>query len=124
MEYFLLTYTPISTITVATALYKHAESGSWSGNREQEVQKFVKTLENVKNTIKRTPGEEERLRKLRNFGTGEGLRQRQIDVMSWKEDANANIDSLKHEVRKRTNETSGYEKQMWERVETELHDIP
>ncbi|CAG8784431.1 4899_t:CDS:2, partial [Racocetra persica] len=152
MENFLLTYTPISTITVATALYKHAESGSWSGNREQEVQKFVKTLENVKNTIKRTPGEEERLRKLRNFGTGEGLRQRylyssewtapvmiltaidyiyslveldvlQIDVMSWQEDANANIDSLKREVRKRTNETSGYEKQMWERVETELHDI-
>ncbi|CAG8631527.1 7966_t:CDS:2 [Diversispora eburnea] len=163
MENFLLTFTPISTITVATALYKHADSGSWSGDREQEVQRFVEILENIKNMLKRIPREEGRLRKLQSFGTGESLRQRvstaiddmyslvelnvlviftnnlnivyestliqymlffkQIDAIGWREDANANINSLKREVIKRTKETSGYEKQMWERVETELHDI-
>lgn len=76
MENFLLTFTPISTITVATALYKHADSDSWSGDREQEVQKFITILEKVENMLKGTPGEEERLRKIQSFGTGENLRQR------------------------------------------------
>ncbi|CAJ0837920.1 860_t:CDS:2, partial [Entrophospora sp. SA101] len=76
MENFLLNFTPISTITVATALYKHANSGSWSGDCEQEVQRFVEILENVKNMLSQTPREEDRLRKLQSFGTGESLRQR------------------------------------------------
>ena len=76
MENFLLTFTPISTITVATALYKHADPDSWSGDHEQEVQKFITILEKVENMLKQTPGEEERLRKIRSFGTGENLRQR------------------------------------------------
>ncbi|CAG8559672.1 10779_t:CDS:2, partial [Scutellospora calospora] len=111
-----------------------------SRDYEHEVQKFVGILENVKNMLKQTPREEGHLKKLQSFGTGKSLRQQvsttidnmyslvelnvlQIDAIGWREDANANINSLKREVKKRTKETSGYEKQMWERVETELHYI-
>ncbi|CAG8810870.1 4726_t:CDS:1, partial [Racocetra persica] len=74
MENFLLTFEPVATITVATALYKHVNSGRWSGNCDQEVQNFVQTLEKVKQLVPN--GDSLRLKKLRSFGEGEVLEQR------------------------------------------------
>jgi hypothetical protein len=46
-----------------------------------------------------------------------------IDAESWPEDANANLQLLKRDVGRAINNSSGYEKTMWERIETELEEI-
>jgi hypothetical protein len=46
-----------------------------------------------------------------------------IDAESWPEDANANLQLLKRDIGRAINNTSGYEKTMWERIETELEEV-
>ena len=46
-----------------------------------------------------------------------------IDAETWSEDASANLQLLKHDVWQNINNSSGYEKIMWERIETELEEI-
>jgi len=52
-----------------------------------------------------------------------GMKALVIDVESWPEDANANLQLLKRDVGRVINNTSGYEKTMWERIETELEEV-
>ncbi|CAJ0768916.1 2005_t:CDS:2, partial [Entrophospora sp. SA101] len=135
MENFLLTYVPLSTITVASALYKHLESGKWSGNHEQEVEYFVETLKSV---LQRVPSDDnERLRKLQSFGTGIDLKQRVSDaldyvhslielnalVLFFYHNAVNNFELLKHEVHKLAISSFGDDKEMWENVEKKLREI-
>ena len=74
MENFLLTFVPVSNITVTTALYKRVKSGSWTGDYDKEVQNFVQALEKIKKHI---PDEDKlRLNRFQSFGQGEELKQR------------------------------------------------
>ena len=44
-------------------------------------------------------------------------------IESWPKDANANLQLLKRDIGRAINNTSGYEKTMWERIETELEEV-
>ena len=46
-----------------------------------------------------------------------------IDAKTWPDDANANLRCLKRDVGQLMNESTGYEKIMWERIEMELNNI-
>ncbi len=46
-----------------------------------------------------------------------------IDVEMWPDDTNANLRCLKRDVGQLMNESIGYEKIMWERIEMELNNI-
>ncbi len=46
-----------------------------------------------------------------------------IDAEMWPDDVNANLRCLKHDVGQLMNESTGYEKIMWERIEMELNNI-
>ena len=46
-----------------------------------------------------------------------------IDAETWPDDANANLRCLKRDVGQLMNESTGYEKIMWERIEMELNNI-
>jgi len=46
-----------------------------------------------------------------------------IDAETWPDDANANLRCLKRDVGQLMNESIGYEKIMWERIEMELNNI-
>ena len=46
-----------------------------------------------------------------------------IDTKAWHDDANANLRSLKRDVRQCKSESASYEKTMWERIEMELEEI-
>ena len=46
-----------------------------------------------------------------------------IDAETWPDDANANLRCLKRNVGQLMNESTGYEKIMWERIEMELNNI-
>ena len=46
-----------------------------------------------------------------------------IDAETWPDDANANLHFLKRDVGQLINESTDYEKTMWERIETELEEI-
>ena len=46
-----------------------------------------------------------------------------IDAETWPDDANANLWCLKRDVGQLMNESTGYEKIMWERIEMELNNI-
>jgi hypothetical protein len=46
-----------------------------------------------------------------------------IDAETWPDDANANLRYLKRDVGQLMNESTGYEKIMWERIEMELNNI-
>ncbi len=43
-----------------------------------------------------------------------------IDVETWLDDANTNLRFLKRDVGQLINESTDYEKTMWERIEMEL----
>ncbi len=43
-----------------------------------------------------------------------------IDAETWPDDANANLRFLKRDVGQLINESTDYEKTMWERIEMEL----
>lgn len=74
MEAFLVSFTPVSAITILSAMYKRVESGVWTDDREKEIDIFVKVLNKTLNTIR--SDDKERLEKLDSFGNGEILRQR------------------------------------------------
>jgi len=46
-----------------------------------------------------------------------------IDAETWPDDANTNLRCLKRDVGQLMNESTGYEKIMWERIEMELNNI-
>src|SRR5215216_4809040 len=46
-----------------------------------------------------------------------------IDAETWSENANANLQLLKRDVGRVVNNSSGYEKTMWERIEIELEEV-
>src|SRR4051794_10622704 len=46
-----------------------------------------------------------------------------IDAETWPKDASANLQLLKRDVEQNINNSSGYEKTMWERIETELEEV-
>ncbi|CAJ0763836.1 19240_t:CDS:2, partial [Entrophospora sp. SA101] len=74
MENFLLNFVPVSAITVVSALYKCVESDGWTGDRERMIQKFISISENA---LRKVPNfDNERLERLRSFGSGESLKQR------------------------------------------------
>ncbi len=52
-----------------------------------------------------------------------GMKALVIDAESWPEDTNANLQLLKRDVGRVINNTSGYEKTIWERIETELEEV-
>ena len=52
-----------------------------------------------------------------------GMKALVIDAESWSEDANANLQLLKRDVERVINKASGYEKTMWERIETKLEEV-
>ena len=52
-----------------------------------------------------------------------GMKALVIDAESWPEDVNANLQLLKRDIGWAINNTSGYEKTMWERIETELEEV-
>ena len=52
-----------------------------------------------------------------------GIKALVIDAETWSEDANANLQLLKRDVGRVVNNSSGYEKTMWERIETELEEV-
>ena len=52
-----------------------------------------------------------------------GMKALVIDAESWPEDANANLQLLKRDIGQAINNTSSYEKTMWERIETELEEV-
>ncbi|CAG8779563.1 7731_t:CDS:2 [Dentiscutata erythropus] len=86
MEDFLVSYTPTSTINIVTALYKRVETNKWTGDKEKEIKNFVKVLENALDIV--SIDDEERLRVLHEFGTGNTLKSRvlkQIMVYSSEE---------------------------------------
>ena len=52
-----------------------------------------------------------------------GMKALVIDAETWPEDASANLQLLKRDVEQNINNSSGYEKTMWERIETELEEV-
>ena len=52
-----------------------------------------------------------------------GMKALVIDAETWPEDASANLQLLKRDIRQAINNTSGYEKTMWKRIETELEEV-
>ena len=46
-----------------------------------------------------------------------------IDVETWSDDANANLELLIHDVDQLKSKSVGYEKTMWERIGTELEKV-
>ena len=46
-----------------------------------------------------------------------------IDVKTWSDDANANLELLIRDVNQLKSKSVGYEKTMWERIGTELEKV-
>ncbi|CAG8820889.1 28515_t:CDS:2, partial [Gigaspora margarita] len=127
MEEFLAFFKPIRDITIFTALYKRVKSGEWTYDRKKEEKNFVDTLNRVLDVI---IDDNERLEKLRSFGTGDVLIQRVEEAFEyvraslelkalnveeqWIVNASKNFKTLKNEVHK---------KMMWEEVEDQLNKI-
>ncbi|CAJ0755429.1 19542_t:CDS:2 [Entrophospora sp. SA101] len=97
MEAFFVSYTPISDINIATALYKRIEAGVWTYEREDEIKNFMEVLENALNIV--SIDDDERLRILNDFGTGDALKTRKVEP-SWVADAIENFNALKRDVHK------------------------
>ncbi|RIA91119.1 hypothetical protein C1645_822515 [Glomus cerebriforme] len=129
---------PLDIVRISTALFVRVEQGEWTGILKKEVENFTNVLEKV---LKQIPLDDvERRKKLQSFGTGKKLAKRVttafedlcsltgmkalvIDAESWPEDANTNLQLLKCDIGRTINNTSGYEKTMWERIETELEEV-
>src|SRR6266480_7102664 len=52
-----------------------------------------------------------------------GMKALVIDAETWLEDVSANLQLLKRDVKQNINNSSGYAKTMWERIETELEEV-
>ncbi|CAJ0760674.1 16972_t:CDS:2, partial [Entrophospora sp. SA101] len=138
MEAFFVTFSPVSVITIVSALYKRVEVGEWTGDRNLEVKNFIEILQKALQQI--PTHDSERISILRSFGTGNPLRQRvssafddisslltlnalNVDAVPWVNNAIKNLDTLKRETRKLANNTSGLEKNMWEYIANELSKL-
>ncbi|CAI2183818.1 16227_t:CDS:2, partial [Funneliformis geosporum] len=108
MEEFLLTREPLDIVRISTALFVRVEKGEWTGVLEKEVENFKNVLERV---LEQVPSEDvERIKKLRSFGFL-GMYISECAVFDV-------ILSLPY-----GSNYSGYEKTMWERIETELEEV-
>ncbi|GET02975.1 hypothetical protein GLOIN_2v1762192 [Rhizophagus clarus] len=114
MEEFLLTREPLDIVRISTALFR---------------------------VLEQVPSEDvERRKKLQSFGTGKKLAKRVatafedlcsltgmkalvIDVETWPDYANANLELLIRDVDQLKSKSVGYEKTMWERIGTELEKV-
>ena len=74
MENFLTKFTPVSFITIFTALLKRVETNEWTNDHDKKVENFVRVFSELSNT--RCENDEERTRKFKSFGTGDALRCR------------------------------------------------
>ena len=74
MEEFLLTKEPLDIVRISTALYIRVEQGEWTGVLEKEVENFANVLKKV---LEQVPlDDDERRRKLQDFGSGKKLEKR------------------------------------------------
>ncbi|CAG8587433.1 13143_t:CDS:2 [Gigaspora margarita] len=87
MESFLVKFEPISVISIITALYKRVEAGEWTDVLLNEALDAI-PIDDVA-----------RLTKLREFGSGDVLNRRNVEV-PWVVNASKNFETLKNEVHK------------------------
>ncbi|CAG8549576.1 6394_t:CDS:2, partial [Racocetra fulgida] len=71
MESFLVSFTPLSSVTIFTALCKRVEAGEWTDNKEEELENFLKTLDSAIQSVK----DRSRLEQLYKFRKGDLLKQ-------------------------------------------------
>ncbi|CAG8496389.1 8899_t:CDS:2 [Racocetra fulgida] len=121
MESFLVSFTPISAITIFTALYKRVETNEWTKDKEIELKNFREML---KTAIKRVKDakDDKRLEKLQSFKKNKYLELRDVET-SWVVDVIKNFDNLKNNVHQFALSTSGDEKDIWEEIENKLDGI-
>ena len=74
MENFLTKFTPVSSITIFTALFKRVETGEWTNKREEEIDNFVKIFNGLSDKIHKN--DKERVEKFKSFGTDDTLIRR------------------------------------------------
>ena len=74
MENFLIKFTPVSSITIFTALYKRLEANKQTNKRDKEIKYFI-NIYNI-SLSKIHKNDKERLERLRSFGTGDDLKNR------------------------------------------------
>ena len=73
MENFLTKFTPVSSITIFTALFKRVKTSEWTNECDKEVENFVKVLYRSNEICK---NDEEKAEKFQSFGTGKILKRR------------------------------------------------
>ncbi|CAG8726024.1 16455_t:CDS:2, partial [Gigaspora rosea] len=88
--------------------------------REEEIKNFNKVLNEALDAI--PIDDVARLAKLREFGSGDVLNRRNVEV-PWVVNASKNFETLKNEVHKLAMSAIEEEKPMWETVESELQKI-
>ena len=71
MENFLTKFTPVSSITIFTALFKRVETGEWTNKREEEIDNFVKIFNGLSDKIHKN--DKERVEKFKSFRTDDTL---------------------------------------------------
>jgi|RhiMetdeSRZDD1v2_1073273.scaffolds.fasta_scaffold174010_2 hypothetical protein len=74
MENFLTKFTPVSSITIFTALFKRVETGEWTNKREEEIDNFIKIFNGLSDKIHKN--DKERVEKFKSFGTDDTLIRR------------------------------------------------
>jgi len=70
MKNFLTKFTPVSSITIFTALFKRVETGE----REEKIDNFVKIFNGLSDKIHKN--DKERVEKFKSFGTDDTLIRR------------------------------------------------
>ena len=71
MKKFLTKFTPVSSITIFTALFKRVETGEWTNKREEEIDNFVKIFNGLSDKIYKN--DKEKIEKFESFGTDNTL---------------------------------------------------
>ena len=74
MENFLTKFTPVSSITIFTALFKRVETGEWTNKREEEIDNFIKIFNGLSDKIHKN--DKERVEKFKSFGIDDTLIRR------------------------------------------------
>ena len=74
MEKFLTKFTPVSSITIFTTLFKRVETGEWTNKREEEIDNFIKIFNGLSDKIHKN--DKERVEKFKSFGTDDTLIRR------------------------------------------------
>ena len=71
MEKFLTKFTPVSSITIFTALFKRVETGEQTNKREEKIDNFVKIFNGLSDKIHKN--DKERIEKFKSFRTDDTL---------------------------------------------------